>query len=142
MSSYITTDQLKVDQNISFKSINPQDLVEWSGKIISIGKYDAVKGLADLIPYYSQCKKINKDIIYYTEATYIVVQYTQNSITALKVMALDWIEESSLQLLDADAYFYLKIFNLSPSTYANTVIDLLNANGIISKWDKSLSYQD
>lgn len=128
---------LKVGDNVSFTSINPRDSVTWTGEIIAIGKYNAVKNIEDLIPYYNEVKKVLPSMEPYTELTYIVLNYYQDNKTNEKVFALPWLNLSSIKILDTDKYFYIKIYDRD-TTEVQGVIDLLTAHEYKCSWVKNI----
>lgn len=128
---------LKVGDNVSFTSINPRDSVTWTGEIIALGKYNAVKNIEDLIPYYNEVKKVLPSMEPYTELTYIVLNYYQDGKTNEKVFALPWLNPSSIKILDTNKYFYIKIYDRD-TTEVQGVLDLLTSHEYKCSWVKNI----
>ena len=128
---------LKVGDNVSFTSINPRDSVTWTGEIIALGKYNAVKNIEDLIPYYNEVKKVLPSMEPYTELTYIVLNYYQDDKTNEKVFALPWLNPSSIKVLDTNKYFYIKIYDRD-TTEVQEVLDLLTSHEYKCSWVKNI----
>lgn len=128
---------LKVGDNVSFTSINPRDSVTWTGEIIALGKYNAVKNIEDLIPYYNEVKKVLPSMEPYTELTYIVLNYYQGGKTNEKVFALPWLNPSSIKILDTNKYFYIKIYDRD-TTEVQGVLDLLTSHEYKCSWVKNI----
>ena len=124
----VDLDTLVVGDTISFTSVNPTDNVLWQGTIEGICGYSVVQNMrTDLLPYYRAVKKILHEMSLIENLTYFVIRYKQGDKIGQLIMAKDWIEPTSVQKIEIDKMFDVRIYDLS-SDQAQEVINLLKAN--------------
>ena len=125
----VDLDSLKTDQTISFKTWDPNDGVTWVGKILGIGSYTLMSGQADLMPTYRAIKKVRPTMDPIDKLSYLMLQITQGDKTARKVVAKEWLQQDSVQIINTATYFDVRIYDLD-SSQEQTVLDLLSSHGI------------
>ena len=103
---------IEIGTDISFKTINPLDNTLYEGKMIGKGNYDIVKNLYDILPYYQAVKKNNRTMDPIDKLEYFIIDYTQDGKHAKFVCAYDWVESSTLKIIDLDYYFDIRIYNV------------------------------
>ena len=126
--SLITADQLNVGDTIRFKSISTHDNVYWKGTIISICKYKAAKAFSDIDAYYLDVKKTYASLAAKESLTYLVLDVIENdgSITSTRAFAVEWIDVSTLELIEEDSYSDIRIYNISDSLKAEIIKYITN----------------
>lgn len=126
--SIINLNTLAVGDTIAFRSANPLDNVQWQATITGICSYDVVQNLReDMLPYYREVKKVIPTMNPIDQLTYFAMKYFQDGKVARLVMAMDWIEPSSVQKIELNSYFDIRIYDLSDD-HAQIILDLLAAN--------------
>ena len=120
---------IEIGTDISFKTINPLDNTLYEGKMIGKGNYDIVKNLYDILPYYQAVKKNNRTMDPIDKLEYFIIDYTQDGKHAKFVCAYDWVESSTLKIIDLDYYFDIRIYNVGEQE-KDRVIKLLESNQI------------
>lgn len=116
---------LTIGQTVSFNSVHPNDNVLYNGIIDGIVKYSIAKGYDDLLPYYRIVKKTLTSMAPIDELTYMILIQSQEDLKKCVVMALEWIEPSSLKIIEKTNSFDIRIYE-RPRSEANTIIKLLN----------------
>lgn len=125
----VDLDTLVVGDTISFKSVNPTDNVLWEGMITGICAYSVVANMqTDLIPYYQAVKKVSSTQLPIDELTFFTLKIMQNGKASTLVMAKAWIEPTSVQKIEIDKSFDIRIYDLD-ATNSTTIINLLVSNG-------------
>lgn len=135
-ATIIDPSTLKIGQYVSFQCRHPTDQQTYEGKIVAISTYDIAKNVeADLIPYYREVAKIVTDLAPYSTLNYLVLQYKQSDdqqpLTVVR--AVEWIDPATVNILDPDATFDIRIFNRSKETDLQQILDLLQAHGYLCK---------
>lgn len=126
----IDLNTLAVGDTISFSSINPNDNVLWQGTIIGICGWAVVEHMqSDLLPYYRAVKKVLPEMDILDNLKFFVIRYSQGEKSGKLVMAQDWIEPSSVQKIDINQIFDIRIYDL-PKDQIQTILDLLKSNSI------------
>ncbi len=127
--SIVNINDLEVDQTIAFKSISQYDTVQWKGKIVAMGNYEFARGYEDILPYYNNIKKTNQTVPPLEQSHFIILKLYENETKkTLLVFAKEWIEPTSLQLIDVEAYVDLRVFVSEKEI--NEVLNLLRSNDI------------
>ena len=125
----VDLDTLVVGDTISFKSINPQDNVLWQGILTGICAYSVVQNMrTDLVPYYRAVKKLLPTMEPIEELTFFTFKIYQDGKSSTLIMAKVWIEPTSVQKIEINKMFDVRIYDLDAAN-ATTVLNLLTANG-------------
>lgn len=127
----ISVNDIEIGQTISFKSISQYDNVEWRGVIVGFGDYNLIRSLQDILPYYQNVKKTKPDILPIDRLNYIILDVYENiktTSTNRRVFAKEWIDVSSLKIVNVHNHIDLRIFNVEQHQL-QIILDLLNANG-------------
>ena len=130
MSTILSINELEIGQTISFKSISTYDTVEWRAKIIAFSDYELVKNLQDVLPYYQNVKKTNAGMLPIDKLSYMVLTVYENdlNISNRRVFAKEWIDPSSLKLINLSNYIDVRIFDIE-ETKIQIILDLIFSNG-------------
>ena len=127
----ITINDLAIGQTISFKTYNQYDKVEWKGLIVGFGNYSLVSKLEDLLPYYQNVKKTQSNMADISELNYIIFDMYENitaETTNKRVIAKEWIDQSTLRLIDIHKTLDIRIFNVGEAD-STKIIDILGDHG-------------
>lgn len=133
-ATIIDPQSLTVGQYVSFTCKHPTDQQTYEGRIVGITTYDIVKMIeADLIPYYREVAKVIPDLAPYNTLKYLVLQYKQSDeLTNLTVVrAVEWIDPASVNILNPDAQFDIRIYNRDRAVDGQQILDLLKAHGYV-----------
>lgn len=123
-----SADQLSVGDTIRFKSISTHDNVYWKGTIQAICKYKAAKAFSDVDAYYLDIKKTNSSLPVKEALTYLVLDVIENdgSITSTRAFAIEWMDPSTLELVEEDSYSDIRIYNVSDAIKAEIIKYITN----------------
>ena len=118
-----TPDQLSVGDTIRFKSISTHDNVYWKGTIQAICKYKAAKAFSDIDAYYLDVKKTYSALPAKEALTYYVLDVIENdgSIASTRAFAVEWMDASTLELIEEDSYSDIRIYNVSDAVKAEII---------------------
>jgi len=123
---------LKVGQVVKFTCDHPTDISTYQGTIVGISNYSIVKMLeTDLIPYHSEVAKRRPSIKPITELSFITLEYVQNELVHRVSRAMEWIQESSVVVLESGHRFDIRIYDRD-SSEATDIIQLLESHGYIA----------
>lgn len=127
----INLNDLTIGQTIAFKSISQYDNVEWRGVIVGFGDYNLIRSLQDVLPYYQNVKKTKPDILPIDRLNYVILdvyENTKTTVTNRRVFAKEWMDVSSLKIVNVHNYIDVRVFNVEQNQL-QTILDLLNSNG-------------
>jgi len=123
---------IQVGQTVKFTCDHPTDVSTYQGRVIGISNYSIVKMLeTDLVPYHAEVAKRRPSIKPITELSFITLEYVQNSLVHRVSRAIEWIQESSVVLLESGHKFDIRIYDRN-SSEATTIIQLLESHGYIA----------
>lgn len=127
MADIVDLSTLAINTTISFKTLNAYDQNTWRGTITGSGNYNLVKTLTDLLPYYQQVKKSVPNLANIEDLNYLVFDMYENAIsttTNRRVFAKEWIDPSSVKIVDVRQHIDIRIFNVT-SADQQKIIDIL-----------------
>lgn len=131
MADLVSFDDLRIGTTISFKTYNGYDSNTWRGIINGIGDYTFAKGMDDLIPYYQNVKKSIPNMPAIENLTFYSMSVYENSLTKTtgkRVFAKEWIDQSSIKIIDMNSHVDFRVFNITASN-KQTIIDILSDHG-------------
>lgn len=130
MANIVALDDIKINMKLSFKLRNQYDTSTYICKVTGMVAYNVAKSYSDVLPTYQNVKKTVPDLAPITELTYLVcnryengTELTENS----KMIAFEWIDQSSIQILDVLAHIDIRVYNVSGKEQA--IIDILSDHG-------------
>ncbi len=96
---------------ISFKTINPHDNVRYAGKVVCVCDFKTASSMEDTIPYYTSVKRAYPDIKDKEQLRYFVLEMD----TFRRVMALEFIDLSSAELLKENTHVDFRVYDIDES---------------------------
>ncbi len=123
-----SADQLSVGDTIRFKFIINDDFVYWIRTIQAVCKHKAAKAFSDVDAYYLDIKKTNSSLPVKEALTYLVLDVIENdgSITSTRAFAIEWMDPSTLELVEEDSYSDIRIYNVSDAIKAEIIKYITN----------------
>lgn len=107
-------DEIKVGDEVRFKTNSPHDNVVWSGTVIGICGYAVARNFYDVDSYYADIKKHNSSVKSKEAAEYLLLQVpTSDNSTTNVAFAKDWIDASTLEHISTGDYIDIRIYNIS-----------------------------
>lgn len=111
-------DDIKQKDTIAFKTINPYDNNEWRGVVVGFGTYELVAKQYDLLPYYQEVKKVTSgtNMPEIEDLNFIIVDCYENALTSntnRRIFAKEWIDVSSLRLINIYQHLDIRIFGVT-----------------------------
>ena len=120
-------------QVISFLSKETFDQITHVGTVEAIGKFSMTTKYGDIVSRYQGMRKQDPTQAPMADLTYFVIRFEQNGLVEFFIIARDWIEPSSVVILDIHQFFDIRILNRLPEIDAQTVLDLLREAGFLCK---------
>ena len=121
---------LSIGTQVSFKTLHPSDNNLYEGTIVGRGQYSVVKSLMDILPYYQMVKKAKPDMAPMEELDYFILEYSQEGLATNFVCANDWVNTTSVKIIQLDQYFDIRVYN-RPTSEIDTVLGLLGSHGYV-----------
>lgn len=120
---------LKIKDNIRFRTKNPHDNVTWEGRIVSICDYDTARQSGDVDVFYQEVKRVDNTLSDKENLTYLILKIRENdSVSTKRVFALDWIDVSTLEKVEENSYVDFRVFDVNASK-ANDILKAISALG-------------
>lgn len=120
---------LTIGQTIRFKSISAHDNVFWSGTVEAICRYSAVTLTEDVVPYYREVAKLHPELPVLEKLTFLQLSLLENyESTRTRFFAREWIDPSSLEIVDVSSSFDIRVYDTPPEQLA-TILELLRSHG-------------
>lgn len=133
MADIIDLNTLELGTYLSFTCAHPTDLTVYEGKLIGRSTYAMVKFVdGDVVPYHREVAKVLTSIPPYTELIYLILEYEQDGQKLQVVRAIDWINASSIKIINPTQSFDIRVYNREKGIDGQRVIDLLQSHGYIS----------
>lgn len=127
---------LTINQKISFHSKETNDTVVRIGKIKSIGNHEIVRAVGvDIVPRYQKMRKQYPELLPLEELIFFIIAIEQEGLTSNYVIARDWIEPTSIQILKTTNYHTLRISDIQENQLTE-VIDLLRSHHYVVSVEK------
>lgn len=122
---------LAVGQVVTFTCYHPTDLTKYEGTIVGISSFGIVNMLeGDLVPYHQEVLKIVPTLNPIEKLKFVTLEYQQENKTHRVSRALDWINVSSLTILETDQKFDIRIYD-RPTSETDQVLELLRSHGYL-----------
>lgn len=130
MSNYTKSDleQFPIKSAITFGTVSEHDNVQWTGTIVGFTNYQIAKTIQDIDPYYADVKKDYPNMAPRDELTYMLLSVTESGATVTRVFATEWIDYSTLERLNTDRYFDIRLHEVEESV-ASTILNMLRQYG-------------
>lgn len=136
-SKLVDLNSLQINQRISFTTKEPYDTVTRQGTIVSISNYEQVKTyVEDILPRFKAMEKKDPESPVLDELTFFVMKVLQGDKQATYVIAKEWIEPSSVIILDSTRYHSVRIYEVDDSKLQDA-LDLLRAHGFKCNREKN-----
>ena len=124
---------LVVGQTIRFNSLSPHDNVLWTGIITAVCDYDTAKHFEDVDSYYQDVQRSVGTLATKESLTYILLKVVKNDlIPVMHAFALDWIDQSSLEVIHENSYTDIRIYDIS-TTKADDIRKYISALGYVAE---------
>jgi hypothetical protein len=125
----VDLETLKLGQIISFQSKEVHDLTTKTGTIKAIGGYDVIKDIVlDVVPRYQAIRKQFPSMAPIDELEFFVVELYQDGKTTKYAIAKDWIEPTSVQIIEQVRTFKVILYDVD-ERQINEALDLLRIHG-------------
>ena len=116
---------LKIGDIISFQSKEIHDVSTKVGTIKAIGAYDVIKDVViDIVPRYQAMRKQFPSMAPITELEFFVLELTQDDKTTKYAIAKEWIEVTSVQVIEIQKTFKIVLYDIVESQIIEA-LDLL-----------------
>lgn len=132
----IPASSLTQGMNVTFKTRNPHDNVVWTGKIIAVCTYDVAKMFTDVDSYHQQVARADVETNFgdVTTNSYVVLQSQDSQGAIIKqAFATVWIDESTLSVVDVNAYVDIRIYSISESKASDIATYITDQYGYVTK---------
>ena len=131
----LTTESIKLNDYIQFKTMNPADLNHWEGRVISLCGYEEAIAQQDILPYYWETQKSIKILPIPEELRYFKLKILENENTSKKtyrIFALEYIDVSTLRINNFRNDITARIYGVEP-TEVTSILLLLHSHGYTAK---------
>lgn len=109
----VNPNDLKVGDTIRFKVMNPHDNIVWTGKIKSVCDYDIARQYEDIDTIYQDVQREIRTLGAKETLSYLLLRVQENDTTiSTRVFALDWIDKSTLELVEENTYTDFRVFDI------------------------------
>lgn len=132
MADIVNVNDIKRGMTISFKLRNQYDTATYICKVAGVVDYTVAKLHGDILPTYQNVKKVVPDLAPITELTYLVCNREENGTiltNSTKIVAIEWMDISSIQIIDVLKHTDIRIFNAVGREQA--ILDILSDHGYI-----------
>ena len=128
MSVIINGHEIDIGTNIKFSTINTYDNVVWIGVVTGIVDYGIAKMITDIDKYHAEVLKDTPGLDPADTLQYIVIETVDDGSPSRKVaFAVDWIEETSLEVITVTDSADFRVFNIPETEIQNVLNTLLEA---------------
>lgn len=125
----VDVNSLKIGQVISFQSKDAYDTLTQVGTIKAIGSYDIINTVVlEVLPRYKALKKQYHDMPPLDELEFLVLELVQDSKSVRYAIAKEWIDPSSLQIIEQDKVFKINLYDVDEAQIVEA-LHVLTRNG-------------
>lgn len=112
----VETTSINVGDVIRFKTVSPYDNVVWTGKVTAICDYDVARQFDDVDSYYQDIKRAGYSIAAKESLKYFILKISvSDTSSTIAVAAAEWIDESTLQIVQENGYTDIRIYDIDES---------------------------
>lgn len=125
---------LTIGQTIRFKTLNPHDNVIWTGKIAAVCSYEVACNFEDIDTIYQDIQRATQSSLAAKESlSYLILKILENeTVVSTKVVALAFIDKSTLEVVETNTYKLFKVYDIDNSK-AKDILTMIQAAGYVAE---------
>ncbi len=119
---------IALNTRLSFRSKETKDTSTKVGTLKGIIDYNLVSSFEDIIPRYQAIRKQYPDMVELSELQFFSFEINQDGKKAKYIIAKEWIDTSSVEIIQYTNSFIIKLFDI-PESQVVDALNLLKSNG-------------
>ncbi len=133
MSITLNSHEIDVGSKVKFNTLAASDPVVWLGFVEAVASYQVAKIVSDVARTHEEVKKTVPALGDLTTMTYLIIATTDTGDPSQRIaFAIDWIDESTVELITVGTQMDIRIFDEPIENLAN-ILTLLAENGYKAK---------